>query len=124
MSRIGGAIAAAALVVSVGAGAGCDYEGPKPGVQGICSMAAGTPLGCDDAPIETADQACSKLVACNVIPVDDPNPDGAFDYPDCIDAINSLEDFRFDFTLACIEASSCDELNSTGPPLCFEHGDD
>jgi hypothetical protein len=114
-------VAAALGVIAWVAVSGCSFDGPKPGIQDVCSTASGRPLGCESVPIDTAEDACAKLAACGAIPIEDPNPD-APDFPDCVDNINSLDDFRFEFALACVEVSTCDELVST--PSCFEHGDE
>ena len=100
--------------------AGCDFEGAAPGVQDECATPTGAPLGCTREPIEDSMDACLKLVGCGVIPVHNPE-DGSFDLADCIDVVDGLRGFEFEFTLNCIESSSCDELKSA--PTCFEHGD-
>lgn len=120
MVRLGGVIGAA-LLVSMAAGCSFDDEENtgKGGVQGACFTPTGTPLGCDDAPIETTADACDKLVACGIVPVD---REMGGDYGDCLRVIDELERFQYEFALACIEASTCEELASTS--TCVEHGEE
>jgi hypothetical protein len=113
-----GAVIAAALLASIAAGCSFDNDA-KPGVQGACFSPTGTPLGCDDQPIESSEDACNKLIACGVVPVEN---EMGFDYSDCLELIDELESFQFEFALACIEASSCEELASTS--TCVEHGEE
>jgi hypothetical protein len=106
------------LATAVALAAGCDFEGVTPGVQEQCATPTGVPLGCPRQPIEDSTDACLKLVGCGAIPVD--NPEEEVDLVGCIEAIDGLEGFQLDFTLNCVEASTCDELKSA--PTCFEHG--
>ena len=120
MVRLGGVIAAALLV---SAAAGCSFDNEaKPGVQGVCFTPAGTPLGCENAPIETTEDACNKLVACGAVLIENEDRQGT--YPACLDFIDRLQGFRYDFALACIEASTCEELTSTSTITCLEHGEE
>lgn len=114
----------------------CDPSGSTPGLRGPCSTPSGEPLGCDEQPIETAEDACWKLVSCGAIPVANPDddPDCCFDYTRCIDELGELEQLGHDFALACIEGATCDQLRWRGSPdrptrnraempACLQHGD-
>ena len=112
---------------------GCSFDGASPGVRGQCATAIGEPL-CVDMPIETADGACWKLVGCGSIPVANEEDENYFDYSNCIDRIEGLSAHRHAISLACIEASTCDQLRfDNGPtrpgnssesmPPCLEYGD-
>ncbi len=112
---------------------GCSFDGAAPGVRGQCATAIGEPL-CEDTPIETADDACWKLVGCGSIPVANEEEENYFDYSNCIDRIEGLSAHRQALSLACIEASTCDQLRfDNGPnrpgnsseamPPCLEYGD-
>lgn len=116
MDRLGGV----ALLVVVATACSFDDEA-KPGVQEPCFTPTGTPLGCESGPIRTAMDACDRLVDCGVIPIDQED-EMAFDYGRCLEVIDDLERFQYEFALACIEASSCEELASTS--TCVEHGEE
>lgn len=103
-----------ALVGALGA---CGDDGPTPGARDHCAE-GGAINDCDDTAL-TAYAACDKLVTCGLI-VRDSNDNG-FDYGACLDEIfRAGDDGTAGFIVACIAASSCDQLE-TG--YCFELGD-
>jgi hypothetical protein len=121
---------ACALVLSA-----CDVDAHRAGYRGECGNAGGTLLGCDDAPIETPEDACWRLVECGAIPVQNPEdqPRCCFDWARCVEELSELPEWRQAFTLACIEASTCDQLKWSNPdrptnndlelPSCLQYGD-
>jgi hypothetical protein len=111
----------------------CGDDQPTPGLRGECAQTGGTLLGCDDGVIETAEDACWKLVECGVIPVDHTD-DGVLDWSRRVTEIRVTQNERERFILACVEASSCDDLkDGRSPinpprwedalPLCLQYGD-
>ena len=107
-------------------GLGCGDDGATPGLRDECSSFSGAGLECESPPIESAADACQKLVDCGVIPLD---AEGAFDWAECMARLEGLDDYNRELVFACVEVSSCDELktpgspDSPGQPLCLEHGD-
>ena len=87
---------------------GCGDDGPTPGVRGPCGYAEGGGLDCEDEPIESAIDACWKMVNCGVIPVANPNDDEncCLDWAHCVEEIESLDDYNQGLVLSCIETSS------------------
>ncbi len=111
----------------------CSFDGAAPGVRGQCATAIGEPL-CKDTPIETAADACWKLVQCGSIPVANEEEENYFDYSNCLDRVEGLSDHRYALSIACVAASTCDQLRfDNGPnqpgnyseamPACLEYGD-
>lgn len=120
------ASAAAALAL-----AGCDFDDGTHGLRATCAEPSGSALDCERPAIETAEDACWKMVACGAIPIDE---SGSFDWPRCVSYIRGLESFRRDFSLACVEHAPCHELVFSGSPdspsrnpenfpACLQHGD-
>lgn len=112
--------------------ASCDSGRALQGTRGPCSTASGEALGCDEAEIVSADDACWRLVECGVIPLKNPedNPDAFFDWARCVRYVESLSDARFGVVLACVDAASCDDLKTENSPtrtndlpLCLQFGD-
>jgi len=124
MSRVSSWFAVVA-VLSVSA-VGCGDDGSSQGFRGPC--AAPGAIDCPSAPLETAEDLCWRLVECGSIPVAGPEGNSVFDWPRCVESVNSLDDYQFEFSLACVEASTCDELktngspNDPGVPVCLRHG--
>jgi len=102
-----GAILCAAAAVAL-AGAACDGDGTR----GPCASGAG--LGCPAA-VTTAEEACSRLVSCGAIPLQSDNND-VFDWGKCADRIEGLTDDRARLVVACVAASTCDDLRTEGSP--------
>lgn len=96
------------------------------GFHGPCADPAGSALGCEPVAIETAEDACWKLVECAAIPLD--NGD-ARDWDDCVARVQRMDAPRRSFALACVEAATCDDLRVPGSPInpqsyppCFAYG--
>jgi hypothetical protein len=117
------------------ASAACGDDGSLRGVRGECASFGGAGLECESPSIETAADACWRLVDCGVIPLANPegNEECCFDWSRCMSEIEGLDDYNRDLILACVETSSCDELKTDrspeGPgrndealPLCLQHG--
>ena len=111
----------------------CDFEGSAPGVRGQCATAIGEPL-CESEEIESSSDACWKLVQCGSIPVASPEDENYFDYGNCLARFDAIGDHRSEVSMACIAASTCDQLrfeggsntprtNSESLPPCLEYGD-
>ena len=107
-----------ALAMAAGlAGCGTDpQEDNQPPLTGDCAHAGGTLLGCDFGPIESAEEACDKLLECGAIVL---VSSGYPDRNDCLREIGGLPDERQALALACIQASSCDTLRGD-LDLCLE----
>ena len=113
----------------------CSFDDATPGVRGPCATASGEPL-CASEAIETGEDACWKLIECGSIPVVEPMPDDNryFDQSECARHFEQLSDNRLKVALACVEASTCDQLrfrggpehptrDPEGMPACLEYGD-
>ncbi len=122
-------IALAAALASVAA---CDGDGAVQGHRTPCATPAGAFVGCETEPLETAEDACWRLVDCGVIPLErNEDQQFVFDWRDCVLSLEDLPSEREDFIIACIGASACDDLlvpNSPRTPdddelLCLQYGD-
>ena len=80
----------------------------------------GTLTDCENADHGVRD-ACWRLVDCGAIIVHHDTNENAFDWDNCVNAIEDFGEDRRRVVIACIAASTCDELR-TG--LCFAYGDD
>jgi hypothetical protein len=114
-------LCAAGALSSLAMLAGCDGDGTR----GAC--ASGTGLRCP-ATVTTAAEACSRLVSCASIPLAS-DDDDVFDWGRCADQLERLTDDRARLIIACVAASSCEELRTDGSPhnpygdiYCFELG--
>jgi hypothetical protein len=129
MRRFG--VSALAVAVLAGAGA-CGVDGPKPGLREPCATASG-PLGqCDPVVIDSAEDACWRMVECGALAVarpDDRDSCGYCDWTSCVLFIEELPDTSYERALDCVQAASCDALKSSGspgdpdPPPCLDQGD-
>ncbi len=113
--------------------AACSFDAAPPGVRGQCGATIGEPL-CPPEVIETGEDACWKLVECGAIPVASPEGEAFFDQPTCERYFERISGHRYNISLACVAASTCDQLRfqdgrngpSTNPermPICLEYGD-
>ncbi len=91
----------------------CDDMGGASGARGSCAY-AGEILACDDA-VETAEDACWKLVACGVIPVDHAEENGR-DWGRCVGRLEGFDEPTRAAAIACVEYASCDALDVRGSP--------
>lgn len=100
---------------------GCGGDDVSQGLRDECATFGGAGLDCEKEPIDSIEDACAKLLACGVIPLE--NPNGGFDWEECMDLGDDLDDLNRATVFSCIEVSSCDELRSDGnTPLCLQHG--
>lgn len=109
---------------------GCGDDAATQGIRDLCASAPGSIGGCPDAPLESPEDVCWRLVECGSIPLEEPEDNqGVFDWKDCVSRVGSLQDFQYEYTLACVQASTCDELKRDGSPssgsvpLCLLHGE-
>ncbi|MEZ4359787.1 MAG: hypothetical protein R3B48_06370 [Kofleriaceae bacterium] len=107
--------------------AACDTDRAADGARGAC--AEGGSLGDCREVVETPEEACDRLVRCAAIPRD-AEDDNGFDWGRCVDRIAGLSVEQARFVIACVGASSCDELKVNGSPsqpgprpFCLEFGD-
>jgi hypothetical protein len=122
-----GAVAAALLALAVG----CRGSGPEPGVRDTCG-APGGPVGvCTADEIDSAEDACWKMVECGALAVarpDDQGDCGFCDWASCVAYVDALSDDQFELALDCVAAAPCDELKGPGspddpdPPPCLAQG--
>jgi hypothetical protein len=91
----------------------CDGVDPADGSRSPCA-AGGHVLGeASCGSVDTAEDACWKLVGCGVMPIDD--PDGR-DWGDCVDRIEGLDAATQDVAIACVRLASCEQLIARGGP--------
>ncbi len=105
----------------------CDDTLDKDGARGACAS-GGVLAGCTDGDA-TAEAACWRLVECGSYPLDGDMPDD-LDWGRCMDDLERFGAERARLVIACIGASTCDELQAPGSPTpfgrptCFAYGDD
>jgi hypothetical protein len=122
-AAVGAPVRVIAMLLGVGlAAGGCGGDDVTPGVLGECASFSGAGLECESPPIETIADVCFKLLDCGVMPLD--NANGGFDWDECMDREDDLDDRNREIIFACVEVSSCDELQRIdgGLPLCLQHG--
>lgn len=88
------------------------------GVRGPCAS-GGALAGCPDGAATSRD-ACWRLVECGAYPLDAVEED-RIDWGLCVDTLDRLRADRAALVIACISASTCDELQAPGSPEPFEH---
>src|SRR5687768_2489420 len=86
----------------------CDGD-PKPGARGPCASPTGPAIDCTPVPLDSAEDACWRLVECGAIPVVNPEsePNCCLDWAACVETIEDLPDQDFELALACLEAAPC-----------------
>lgn len=94
--------------------AACDDAGGASGARGPCAS-SGDILSCD-APVETAEDACWRLVECAVFPVDAAD-EGGIDWGRCVNRLESFDDVTRSAAIDCVALSSCDALAARGGPI-------
>ena len=88
------------------------------GTRGLCAE-GGELNDCKDAP-QTPWDACWRMVDCGAIPVYETD-ENALDWDDCVEGIETMLEAQQRLTIACISASTCDQLKlRTG--RCFSFG--
>jgi len=93
-----------------GCGAGDDTTG---GTRAECAQ-GGALTDCPDAE-RTSPAACWRLVDCGAISLSSDNAN-RFTWGRCVDALDALTADRQRLVIACIAASTCDELRVGGSP--------
>jgi hypothetical protein len=115
----------ALLTIFAAALGACAGQGkPEVGVTDPCLTPEASLFDCPPATVTpfTLEDACQKLVDCNVIALDDPN--GNDDFQGCLDRLH-MPDFtanRLDFTLHCVEVTTCSDLSQGWNSPCFVFG--
>jgi hypothetical protein len=103
------------LLAAAACGAGDDVAD---GTRALC--AEGGELNDCPATPRTAQEACWRLVDCGAIPLHHAE-DYVRDWDNCVQAIEGMLDPAQRLTIACIGASTCDQLRlDTG--RCFSFG--
>jgi len=90
------------------------------GTRGICAEGGTLNDQCHE-PITTARDACWRMVDCGAIPSHGPD-EFSFDWDRCVDRIEGMGDIQQDIAIACIGASTCDQLKNDERP-CIRIGD-
>jgi hypothetical protein len=85
------------------------------GTRGLCAE-GGELNDCKDVP-QTAWDACWRLVDCGAIEVYRTN-ENDFDLDDCVESIEDMLEVQERLAIACIAASTCDQLKLQGG-RCF-----
>ena len=71
--------------------------------------------------VTTPEQACFRMVDCGAIPLHQ-NEQYRFDWSRCVGQIEDTGDFQARLIIACVNASTCDQLKVSGG-ACFAYGD-
>lgn len=108
---------AVCLACAAACGAGDDTI---EGTRATCAQ-GGAITDCPDAP-RTAEAACWRLVDCGAISVSSDNTN-RFTWGRCVDRIESRTADRQRLIIACIAASTCDELRVDNSPVSPNPGD-
>ncbi|MBA3397259.1 MAG: hypothetical protein H0T89_31825 [Deltaproteobacteria bacterium] len=100
---------AAAGLAACGAG-----DDTVDGARANCEF-GGTINDCPDS-ARTTEAACWRLVDCGAIAVHNEADDNELDWGNCVDRLDSTTSDRRRLIVACIAASTCDELRVPGSP--------
>jgi hypothetical protein len=100
--------------------AACGADELTPGHREPCAYPGGPLTGCEPAALETAEDACFRLVDCGVISIES----NAFDWPACVARLDELAADRLALVARCVETASCDDLqpDDTGVSPCLALG--
>ena len=92
------------------------------GSRGACEF-GGTLTQSQCPPIgRTSEDACWRLVDCGAIPLHHETNENTFDWDNCVDRLDTrYTDDRKRIIIACIAASTCDEVRSG---RCIDFGED
>lgn len=71
--------------------------------------------------LTTPEQACWRMVDCGAIPLHR-NEQYQFDWSRCVGQIQNTGDVQSRLVIACVGASTCDQLKASGG-ACFAYGD-
>jgi hypothetical protein len=114
------------IAVALAGAAACDSTMDTDGARGACAS-GGALAGCPDGEA-TPEAACWRLVECGTLPVDGTEAND-LDWGRCVYTLEGLSAERATLVLACVSASTCDELRAPGSPhpydwpACFAYGD-
>jgi len=103
-----------ALLAVALAASGCDDNEIVDGTRGVC--AEGGQILVDCPPVESAEDACWKLVQCGALPLDDERDPGQEDWGSCVARIERMRELDADVAVACVDAASCDQLATRNAP--------
>lgn len=87
------------------------------GTRAFCAE-GGALNGCEVS-VKTPQDACWRMVDCGAIEL---NRDQGFDWNNCVGSIEGMRDPQQQLVMACIAASTCDQLKVTserGQRPCF-----
>lgn len=99
-----------ASLVLAATGCGPDEDdAPTGGARALCAS-GGELTDCPDADL-SPEGACWRLVDCGAIPLSHPE-DFRIDWGSCVDGVASLTADRQRLVIACVAASTCDQLRS------------
>jgi hypothetical protein len=105
---------------------------PTPGVRAACAEPGGPLDRCEPGSIDSAEDACWRMVECGALAVarpDDTDDCSFCDWASCVETIDAMSDAQYELALACVEAAPCDALKAPGypndpdPPPCLEQGE-
>jgi hypothetical protein len=104
----------------------CADEGePTLGHTDPCVLPQSPLLGCPPPAVgadePTIEEACRKLIQCEIYPLDD-GPDGDQDYVGCLERLQDNAPDRLLYSLRCIEVSTCIDLREGFDGPCFTFG--
>src|ERR1043165_2214696 len=91
------------------------------GARNLCAEGGTLNDTCED-PVDNARDACWRMVDCGAILVHGQNL-GDFDWDRCVYRIEALADTEQQIVLACIGASTCDQLKADDH-RCLRFGDE
>ena len=89
------------------------------GTRGQCAE-GGELNSCSDTP-HTVYEACWRMVDCMAIPLVRTDDEFADDWDNCVEQIQSMLSPQQELTIACIGASTCDQLKQEDD-RCFFFG--
>ena len=89
------------------------------GTRSLCGEGGALNDQCEE-PITTARDACWRMVDCGALRSHGPN-EFSFDWDACVDSIEGMRDVEEQIAIACIAASTCDQLKNDDLP-CIRIG--
>src|SRR6476619_6450211 len=95
------------FILALGA---CSAGDDTTGTRNLCAEGGALNDTCED-PIDNARDACWRMVDCGAIVVHR-NDVNRFDWDVCVDTIETLPDVEQQIVLACVGASTCDQLKA------------
>src|SRR4051812_29004832 len=105
------------LIIALGACSPGDDT--SDGTRALCAEGGALNDQCED-PVTTARDACWRMVDCGAIDAHEPG-EFDFDWDRCVDRIEGMADVEQQIVIACIGASTCDQLKEGR--ACIRLGD-